>query len=221
MAMSTTSPRRSGSPCAAAGLRRPSLFVTARTPKWDLRLRNEPCANPRVCKMANDSMSPSIANRGYAHPESLVDTAWVAEHLQDASVCLVESDEDVLLYEMGHIPGAVKVDWHADLQHPLQRDYLDAESFAELMRAKGIRRDTLVVFYGDKNNWWATYALWVFRLFGHQNVKIMDGGRKKWEDEGRPMTADAPDIARSDYPVADRDDEAIRAFREDVLEQLE
>ncbi len=170
--------------------------------------------------MADESISPAIAERGYANPESLVDTAWVAEHLDDSDVRLVESDEDVLLYDMGHIPGAVKVDWHADLQHPLERDYLDAESFAKLMRAKGIRRDTLVVFYGDKNNWWATYALWVFRLFGHERVKIMDGGRKKWEDEKRPLTTEPPEFVPSDYPVPDRDDAAIRAFREDVLEQL-
>jgi thiosulfate/3-mercaptopyruvate sulfurtransferase len=163
----------------------------------------------------------SIEERGYAYPERLVTTEWVANHLDDPKVRLVESDEDVLLYETGHIPGAVKVDWHSDLQHPLERDYLDAEQFAELMRQKGIARDTTVVFYGDKNNWWATYALWVFRLFGHPDVRIMDGGRKKWEDEGREMTTDTPSYPRTDYPVPERRDEEIRAFREDVIQHLQ
>ena len=168
--------------------------------------------------MAN---STPIDQRGYAHPEALVSTDWVAQHLDDPSVRIVESDEDVLLYEVGHVPGAVKIDWHSDLQAPLQRDYLDPEAFAELMRAKGISPDTTVVFYGDKNNWWATYALWVFRLFGHRDLRVMDGGRKKWEDEGRPMTTDAPGHAAAEYPVPERDDQAIRAFREDVMEHLE
>jgi thiosulfate/3-mercaptopyruvate sulfurtransferase len=169
--------------------------------------------------MANEpAQTPPIEARGYAHPEALVSTDWVAQHLQDPSVRLVESDEDVLLYDMGHIPGAVKVDWHTDLQHPLSRDYLDEAAFARLMREKGISRDTTVVFYGDKNNWWATYALWVFRLFGHERVKVMDGGRKKWEDEGRPTTTDVPVHPPTDYPVPTRDDRSIRAFRDEVLE---
>jgi thiosulfate/3-mercaptopyruvate sulfurtransferase len=165
--------------------------------------------------------SPEIAARGYAHPERLVTTEWVAAHLDDPQVRLVESDEDVLLYDTGHIPGAVKIDWHADLQAPLERDYLDAEAFAALMREKGIARDTTVVFYGDKNNWWATYALWVFELFGHQDVRVMDGGRKKWEDEGRPMTTEVPSYTPTDYPVPVRSDEAIRAFRDDVMHHLD
>ncbi|HEX8671141.1 MAG TPA: sulfurtransferase [Longimicrobium sp.] len=164
--------------------------------------------------------STPIDQRGYAHPEALVSTEWVAAHLEDPSVRLVESDEDVLLYEMSHIPGAVKIDWHTDLQHPLNRDYLDEESFARLMRERGISPDTTVIFYGDKNNWWATYALWVFRLFGHDRVKVMDGGRKKWEDEGRAMTTDAPSYPPSEYPLPKRDDERIRAFREDVLQHI-
>jgi len=167
------------------------------------------------------AVSPEIAARGYAHPERLVTTEWVAAHLDDPQVRLVESDEDVLLYDTGHIPGAVKIDWHADLQAPLERDYLDAERFAELMKSKGIARDTTVVFYGDKNNWWATYALWVFELFGHPDVRIMDGGRKKWEDEGRPMTTEVPVYPPTDYPVPERDDEAIRAFRDDVMRHLD
>ena len=136
----------------------------------------------------------------YAHPEKLVTTAWLAEHLDDPAVAVVESDEDVLLYETGHIPGAIKVDWHTELNDPLARDYVDAERFAELMRAKGIGRDTTVVFYGDKSNWWAAYALWVFSLFGHADVRLLDGGRAKWEAEGRPMTTDAPTPRRDRLP---------------------
>jgi thiosulfate/3-mercaptopyruvate sulfurtransferase len=168
--------------------------------------------------MANDTRP--IEERGYAHPEALVSTEWVAAHLDDPSIRIVESDEDVLLWDVGHVPGSVKVDWHSDLNHPLQRDYLDSDAFAKLMRDKGISPETTVVFYGDKNNWWATYALWVFRLFGHDRVRVMDGGRKKWEDEGRPLVTDAPSYPPADYPVPARDDEKIRAFREDVMEHI-
>jgi thiosulfate/3-mercaptopyruvate sulfurtransferase len=161
-----------------------------------------------------------IEQRGYAHPEALVTTQWVADHQSDPDVRIVESDEDVLLYDTGHVPGAVKVDWHTDLQHPLSRDYLDEDSFAKLMREKGIGKGTTVVFYGDKNNWWATYALWVFRLFGHDAVKVMDGGRKKWEDEGRPTSTDVPTYPAADYPTPKRDDGRIRAFRDEVLEHV-
>jgi thiosulfate/3-mercaptopyruvate sulfurtransferase len=171
--------------------------------------------------MTDQNTDSALASRGYSHPEALVTTEWVAAHLNDPDVRIVESDEDVLLYDTGHIPGAVKIDWHADLNDPLQRDYLDAERFAELMRRKGISPDTLVVFYGDKNNWWATYALWVFRLFGHDRVRVMDGGRKKWEDEGREMVTDEPRITPTDYPVPTRDDRSIRAFRDDVMSHLE
>jgi thiosulfate/3-mercaptopyruvate sulfurtransferase len=162
-----------------------------------------------------------IEKRGYAQPQALVSTDWVAEHLDDPAVRLVESNEDVLLYDTGHIPGAVKIDWHADLNDPLVRDYLDGERFAERMREKGISRDTTVVFYGDKNNWWATYALWVFKLFGHEDCRVMDGGRAKWEAEGRPMTTEVPRYPAGDYPVPERDDAEIRAFREEVLEHME
>jgi thiosulfate/3-mercaptopyruvate sulfurtransferase len=150
-----------------------------------------------------------------------VSTDWVADHLEEPSVRLVESNEDVLLYDTGHIPGAVKIDWHADLNDPLVRDYLDGERFAERMREKGISRDTTVVFYGDKNNWWATYALWVFKLFGHEDCRVMDGGRAKWEAEGRPMTTDVPRYPAGDYSVPGRDDGPIRAFREEVLSHME
>ncbi len=165
-------------------------------------------------------MSTPIEQRGYARPEALVSTEWVAGHLDDPTVRLVESDEDVLLYEVGHIPGAVKIDWHTDLQHPLNRDYLDEESFARLMRERGISPETTVVFYGDKNNWWATYALWVFRLFGHDNVAVMDGGRVKWEAEGREMTQEVPQVPQTEYPVPTRDDSQIRAFKADVEQHL-
>ena len=162
-----------------------------------------------------------IEEKGYAHPEALVTTQWVAEHLQDEGVRIVESDEDVLLYDIGHVPNSVKVDWVEDLNDPLTRDYVDPERFAALCSEKGIAPDTAVVFYGDKNNWWATYALWVFRLFGHDNVKVMDGGRIKWEAEGREMTQEVPSLAPTEYPVPTRDDEKIRAFREDVVAHLE
>ena len=163
-----------------------------------------------------------IEKKGYAHPEALVSTEWVAQHLSDTeNIRIVESDEDVLLYDIGHIPNSVKIDWVEDLNDPLTRDYLDPEHFASLMSEKGIGPDTTVVFYGDKNNWWATYALWVFLLFGHENVKVMDGGRVKWEAEGREMTQEVPSFPKTDYPVPQRDDEKIRAFKDDVMGHLE
>ncbi len=158
-----------------------------------------------------------IQQKGYVHPEALVTTEWVAEHLGDTeNVRIVESDEDVLLYDIGHVPNAVKIDWVEDLNDPITRDYVSAERFAELCEEKGISPDTTVVFYGDKNNWWATYALWVFRLFGHENVLVMDGGRVKWEAEGREMTQDVPSFPRASYPVPTRDDSKIRAFMDEV-----
>jgi thiosulfate/3-mercaptopyruvate sulfurtransferase len=156
----------------------------------------------------------------YAHPDKLVSTTWVAEHLDDPAVVVIESNEDVLLYDTGHIPGAVKVDWHMDLNDPVTRDYLDGEGFAALMRRKGISRDDTVVFYGDNFNWWAAYALWVFTLFGHPDVRLMDGGRKKWQAEGRPMTTDASSREPADYPVVARDDSRIRAYQPQVLEHI-
>lgn len=153
----------------------------------------------------------------YAHPEKLVTTDWVAEHLDTEGVVIVESDEDVLLYETGHIPGAVKIDWHTELNDPVMRDYLDAEAFANLLSAKGIDADTTVVFYGDKSNWWAAYALWVFALYGFENTKLMDGGRDKWIAEGRPLTTDAAAPAPTSPAVPVRDDSTLRAFRDDVL----
>ena len=136
----------------------------------------------------------------------------LAQHLDDPGVVVVESDEDVLLYDTGHIPGAVKIDWHMDLNDPVTRDYLEGPAFADLMARKGISRDTTVVFYGDNFNWWAAYALWVFTLFGHPDVRLLDGGRKKWIDEGRPLTIDLPDRPGTEYPVVERDDGPIRAW---------
>lgn len=156
----------------------------------------------------------------YAAPERLVSTEWVAAHLDDPDVVVVESDEDVLLYEVGHIPGAVKVDWHTELNDPVMRDYLTPEAFARLLGVKGIGRDTTVVFYGDKANWWATYALWVFALYGHDRTRIMDGGRDKWIAEGRELTREPSRRPAVDYPVVARDDRTLRAFRDDVLAHL-
>ena len=156
----------------------------------------------------------------YAHPERLVSASWLADHLDDPNVVVVESDEDVLLYDTGHIPGAVKIDWHMDLNDALTRDYLDGAGFAELLASKGISRDTTVVFYGDNFNWWAAYALWVFTLFGHPDVRLLDGGRSKWMAEGRDMTTDVPERARAEYPAVERDDTTVRAFREDVMDHL-
>jgi thiosulfate/3-mercaptopyruvate sulfurtransferase len=159
--------------------------------------------------------APELA--AYAHPERLVTTAWLADHLDDADVVIVESDEDVLLYDTGHIPGAIKVDWHTELNDQVTRDYLDGEAFARLCRAKGIGRDSTVVFYGDNFNWWATYALWVFSLFGHPDVRLVNGGRAKWQAEGRPLTRDVVGRPEADYPVVHRNDAPIRAFRDQVM----
>jgi thiosulfate/3-mercaptopyruvate sulfurtransferase len=161
---------------------------------------------------------PKLAE--YAYPERLVTTAWLAERLDERDIVVVESDEDVLLYETGHIPGSVKVDWHTELNDPVTRDYVDPKRFAEIMSERGIGRDTTIIVYGDKNNWWATYALWVFTLFGHADVRILDGGRAKWEAEGRQMATGTPSPARADYPIVERDDSTIRAFKDDVLAHL-
>jgi thiosulfate/3-mercaptopyruvate sulfurtransferase len=157
---------------------------------------------------------------GYAHPEVLVDTAWVADHLNDPKVRIVESNEDIMLYDQGHIPGAIKIDWVADLNDPVVRDYLDREHFEKLLAAKGISNDTTVVFYGDKNNWWATYAFWVFKLFGHNDARIMNGGRAKWIAEGRELSKDVPSYPAGSYKAPERDDKTIRAFRDQVREHI-
>ena len=162
-----------------------------------------------------------INSRGYVNADALVSTDWVAEHANDDGVQIVESNEDPLLYPSGHVPGAVEIDWAADLNDPLRRDYLDRDGFASLMSSKGISNDTTVVLYGDRSNWWACYALWIFQLFGHTNAKIMDGGRMKWEAEGRELTREVPDAGSADYSAPERDDSQIRAFRDDVLAHID
>jgi thiosulfate/3-mercaptopyruvate sulfurtransferase len=161
---------------------------------------------------------PAVVEKGYSHPESLVSTEWLAAHLHDPGIRILESDEDVLLYDTGHIPGAQKIDWHEDLNDHVMRDYISLEQFQTLLRAKGIDESTTVIFYGDKNNWWATYAYWVFQLFGFTNAKILDGGRIKWEQEGREMTTDVPSFPPTSYEAKPRDDSKIRAFFHEVRE---
>jgi thiosulfate/3-mercaptopyruvate sulfurtransferase len=156
----------------------------------------------------------------YAYPDKLVSTTWLAENLDAPNIRIVESNEDMLLYDTGHIPGAIKIDWTTDLNDQMSRDYLDRNAFNKLMRAKGIDNDTTVIFYGDKNNWWATYALWVFELFGHANTRILDGGRKKWVDENRTLTREATVAKKSAYKALKRDDKTNRAYRGDVLKHI-
>ena len=159
----------------------------------------------------------------YAHPERLVSTEWLAARLgsdDPGDLVVVESDEDVLLYDTGHIPGAVKLDWHTDLNDAVVRDYVGPERFAQILGERGIGRDTTVVVYGDKSNWWAAYALWVFTLFGHPDVRLLDGGRALWAAEGREMTREVPTPATVEYPVVERDDAPIRALKDDVLAHL-
>ncbi len=166
--------------------------------------------------------APELAQ--YAHPEKLVTTQWLADHLTDDGprdgLVVIESDEDILVYDTGHIPGAVRLDWHLDLNDQVVRDYVDGEAFAALCGARGITRDSTVVFYGDKSNWWAAYALWVFELFGHPDVRLLDGGRAAWQSEGRPLVRGFVERDSTEYPVIERDDTRIRAFRDDVLAHL-
>ncbi len=167
-------------------------------------------------------MTPSVPveSSDYAHPEKLVSTSWVAEHKDNPNVVVLESNEDTLLYSTGHIPGAVKIDWHTELNDPVTRDFIGPEAFAKMAGSKGISRDTTVIFYGDKSNWWAAYALWVFTLYGHEDVRLMNGGRDKWIAEDREVTRDAPSVTPKDYPVVDRDDTTERANKAQVLESI-
>lgn len=162
-----------------------------------------------------------MTDKGYVHPEMLVSTAWVAENLNNPKVRLVESNEDPLLYAQGHIPSAVQIDWTIDLNDQLRRDYISKEQFEAVCEANGISNDTTVVFYGDKNNWWATYALWVFKLFGHQDARIMDGGSLKWANEGRETTREVPTHPKGSYKAQARTDYKIRAFRDQVLAHVQ
>jgi thiosulfate/3-mercaptopyruvate sulfurtransferase len=161
------------------------------------------------------------AARAYAQPDVLVTTEWLAQQLDNPSLRVVESNEDTLLYSSGHIPGAAHVDWTSDLNDQLRRDYINREGFEALMSRIGATPDTTIVFYGDKNNWWACYAFWVFQLFGHTKSKILDGGRLKWEKEGRPLSRDVPSFPATPYRSAERNDAPIRAFRDEVLKIVE
>ncbi len=158
-----------------------------------------------------------MPDKGYAKPDVLVSTEWVAAHLNDDSIRLLESNEDVLLYDTGHIPGAQKIDWQEDLNDAVVRDYVGQQQFQTLMEQLGVSNDTTIVFYGDKSNWWATYAFWVFQLFGHTNAKVMDGGRQKWVDEGRELSTDKSSYPAASYSAPARNDAAIRAMRDEVL----
>jgi len=165
-------------------------------------------------------IDPSPVLNEYAHPERLVTADWLSANLGTPGLSIVESNEDVLLYDIGHIPGAVKIDWHTDLNDTRVRDYIDGEQFADLMNRKGIARDDTVVIYGDKSNWWAAYALWVFTLFGHQDVRLLNGGRDLWLAEGRHTTLEVPTKTSTGYPVVERNDAPIRAYQHQVLESL-
>jgi thiosulfate/3-mercaptopyruvate sulfurtransferase len=170
--------------------------------------------------MAGVQVESEIAGRGYVHPEVLLSTQWLADHLTDPKIRILESDEDVLLYDMGHIPNAQKIDWHLDLNDPVLRDYVSREAFEQLLQRLGIDDTTTVVFYGDKNNWWACYAFWVFQLFGFSNARVLDGGRVKWEQEGRPMVTDVPTFPATSYRAKERSDARIRAFYEEVMDHM-
>ena len=155
----------------------------------------------------------------YAHPEVLVSTQWVLEHHKDANIRLVEVDEDFLLYEQGHVPGAVKIDWHTNLQRDDIRDFIDERGFEKLVSSLGITNETTVIFYGDKNNWWAAYAFWFFKYNGHQNCKLMNGGRIKWAAENLPLETTAASYPATAYKVPYRD-ASIRAFAPEVIKHL-
>src|SRR5919199_5865455 len=157
-----------------------------------------------------------MAENGYAKPV-LVTTDWVAEHLRDESVVIAEVDENPDLYDEGHIPGAVKLHWREDLQDPVERDLVDKAAFEQLLGRLGIGNDTTIVLYGDKNNWFAAYAYWYLKIYGHEDVRIVDGGRQKWIDEGRQLTSEVPQRLEARYTARDRD-ESIRSYRDAVLQ---
>lgn len=159
---------------------------------------------------------PVIVAKGYAHPEVLVSTEWMSEHLNDPKIRLLECNEDVLLYDLEHIPGAQRIDWHVDLNDPVERDYISTAAFQKLLRRLGIDDSTTVIFYGDKNNWWACYAFWVFALFGFRNMKLIDGGRAKWIAEDRPVSTDVPSFDASEYTAGPRNDAPIRAYADET-----
>jgi thiosulfate/3-mercaptopyruvate sulfurtransferase len=151
-----------------------------------------------------------------SRPDVLVDADWVEAHLADPGVVLVEVDEDTSAYDTGHIPGAVKIDWKKDLQDPVRRDFVDKAGFEALLSERGISNDDTVILYGGNNNWFAAYAYWYFRLYGHQNVRLLDGGRKKWELDSRELVKDVPERPATSYVARDQDS-SIRAFRDEVV----
>lgn len=160
---------------------------------------------PKLDRMAED---------GYAKPV-IVSTEWLAKHLDDPTVVVAEVDENPDLYDDGHIPGAVELHWRDDLQDPVERDLVDPETFARLLGERGIGNETTVVLYGDKNNWFAAYAYWYLKIYGHADVRILNGGRQKWVDEGRELTAQVPAPEPRIYTAGERD-ESIRAYRDQV-----
>jgi len=159
-----------------------------------------------------------MAENGYAKPV-LVTTDWLADHLNDDQVVVAEVDENPDLYDEGHIPGAIKLHWRDDLQDPVERDLVDKPTFERLMSERGIANDTTLVLYGDKNNWFAAYAYWYLTIYGHQDVRILDGGRQKWIDESRQLTTDLPQPQQAEYKASDRD-ESIRTYRDAVKEAI-
>jgi thiosulfate/3-mercaptopyruvate sulfurtransferase len=150
----------------------------------------------------------------------LVDADWVEAHKSDPGVVLVEVDEDTSAYDTGHIPGAVRLDWKTDLQDPVKRDFVDTQQFSKLLSERGIANDDTVILYGGNNNWFAAYAYWYFKLYGHENVKLLDGGRKKWELDGRPLSADEVSRPQTSYSANDPDN-SIRAFRDEVIAAID
>jgi thiosulfate/3-mercaptopyruvate sulfurtransferase len=159
-----------------------------------------------------------MAGNGYAKPV-LVTTEWLVEHLNDEDVVVAEVDENPEVYDEGHIPGSIKLHWRDDLQDPVERDLVEREVFERLLGERGISNDTTLVLYGDKNNWFAAYAYWYLKIYGHEDVRVLDGGRQKWIDEGRDLTTDVPSPQQARYQARERD-ESIRAFRDAVREGI-
>ena len=157
----------------------------------------------------------------YAHPERLVSAAWLSARLGTPGLKVVESNEDSLLYDIGHIPGAMRIDWFKDLNDATIRDYITGEDFARLMSEKGISRDDTVVVYGDKSNWWAAFTLWIFDLFGHEDVRLLNGGRDAWMAEERDTSYAVPELPRTDYPVPTRNDASARIYVDELRAKLD